>query len=147
MKYLPKGRFPIAPDRTLRRAYFERPFLTYSSQLAHPIVASRDGSCIKNNNRWVWLFVSLQESSVLDHFSQNNRIYSTLMVDPKGQVWKRVWISEAGVNGCRKWQFLVWNRIRILENRWHSPTKNSQEYPPSPGLSRPLTGQKTTVNH
>ena len=41
----------IAPDRTLRRAYFERPFLTYSSQLAHPIVASRGGSYIKNNNR------------------------------------------------------------------------------------------------
>ena len=36
-------------------------------------------------------------------------------------------------NGCGKWHFLVWKRVRIWRNRRHSPTKNSQEQSPYPG--------------
>ena len=39
----------------------------------------------------------------------------------RGQVWKQVW------------KMTLWNRIRIWRTGWHTPTKNSQEYPP--GLS------------
>jgi len=35
------------------------------------------------------------------------------------QVWKQVW----------EMTFLVWNRVRIWRTGFHSPTKNSQEYP------------------
>ena len=41
-------------------------------------------------------------------------------MDFRGLVW----------NGCGKLDFLVWNRFRNLEKGWHTPTKNSQEYPP-----------------
>ena len=33
-------------------------------------------------------------------------------------------------NGCGKWHFLGWNRIRIWGTRWHTPTKDSQGYTP-----------------
>ena len=33
-------------------------------------------------------------------------------------------------NGCGKLLFLVWNRVRIWGTGRHTPTKNSQEYPP-----------------
>ena len=36
-------------------------------------------------------------------------------------------------NGYEKWNFLVWNRVRIRRTRRHTPTKNSLEYPPPPG--------------
>ena len=39
-------------------------------------------------------------------------------MDFRGQVWEQVW----------EMTFLVWNRFRIRRTRWHSPTKNSQEY-------------------
>ena len=48
-----------------------------------------------------------------------------------------VWILEDwSENGCGKWHFLVWNRVRIWRTGWHTPTptKNSQE---SAGISRP----------
>ena len=32
-------------------------------------------------------------------------------------------------NGCEKWHFLVWNRVRIWRTGRHTPTKNFQEYP------------------
>ena len=51
---------------------------------------------------------------------------------PKGQVWKRVWILE--VVWKRVWistrHFLVCKRVRIWRTGRHTPTKNSQEYPP-----------------
>ena len=41
-------------------------------------------------------------------------------------VWKWVWISEArSENGCGKWHFLVWNRVRVWRSGRHTPTKNS----------------------
>ena len=53
------------------------------------------------------------------------------IIFPNGQVWKRVWILVVGSeNGCGKWHFLVWSRVRIRRNRRHTPTKNFQEYPP-----------------
>ena len=33
-------------------------------------------------------------------------------------------------NGCGKWHFLVWKRVRIWRNRMHTPTKSSQEQSP-----------------
>ena len=43
-------------------------------------------------------------------------------IDFRGQVWKWVWkISDI---------FLVWNRVRIWRTGRHTPTKNSQDYPP-----------------
>jgi len=48
---------------------------------------------------------------------------------------KWVWILEdCSENGCGKWHFLVWNRVRIWRTGWHTPTKNSQQ---STGISRP----------
>ena len=49
----------------------------------------------------------------------------------RDQVWNRVWILEVwSENGCGKLHVLVWNRVRIWRTRWHTPTKNSWEYPP-----------------
>ena len=42
----------------------------------------------------------------------------------KGQVLK--WVYEIVI-----WRFLVWNRVRIWRTGWHTPSKNSQEYPHS----------------
>ena len=43
-----------------------------------------------------------------------------MVMDFRGlQVWKQVW----------EMTFFVWNRVRIWRTGWHSPTKNSQEYP------------------
>ena len=51
----------------------------------------------------------------------------------KTQVWKRVWIlEERSENGCGKWHVLVWNWVRIWGTGRHTPTENSEEYPPSP---------------
>ena len=33
-------------------------------------------------------------------------------------------------NGCEKWHFLALSRVRIWITGQHTPTKNSQEYPP-----------------
>ena len=33
-------------------------------------------------------------------------------------------------NGCGKWHFWGWNRVRIWRTGRHTPTKNIQEYPP-----------------
>ena len=47
------------------------------------------------------------------------------------KVWKRVRILGArSENGCGKWNILVWNWVRILGTGRHTPTKNSEEYPP-----------------
>ena len=55
------------------------------------------------------------------------------------QVWKLIWILEVwSENGCGKWHFWVWNRVRTLRTGRHTPTKNSQEYPlPLPGRMSP----------
>ena len=37
--------------------------------------------------------------------------------------------TSGSENGCGKWYFLVWNRIRIWRTGRHIPTKNSQENP------------------
>ena len=43
---------------------------------------------------------------------------------------ERAWIFWVWPeNGCEKWQFLVWNRVRIWRTRRHRPSKNSQETP------------------
>ena len=56
-----------------------------------------------------------------------------LQSKPKGQVWKREWILVVWTeNGCGNWHFSVWNRVRIWRTGRHTPTKNSQEYPPAP---------------
>ena len=48
------------------------------------------------------------------------------------QVLKRVRILEASSeNGCGKWHVLVWNRVRIWRTEQHTPTENSEEYPPT----------------
>ena len=57
------------------------------------------------------------------------KIYVTFCGKP--HVWKLVWILDArSENGCGKWHCLVWNRARIWRTGRHTPTKNSQEYPP-----------------
>ena len=50
-------------------------------------------------------------------------------MDFRGLVWKRVW----------RISFLVWNQARIWRIGRHTPTKNSQEYPP-PGRDHGLRG-------
>ena len=56
------------------------------------------------------------------------------------QVWNRVWILETrSENGCGKWHFFVWNRVRIWRTERHIPTKNSQEYPPPPPRDGDIT--------
>ena len=58
------------------------------------------------------------------------------------QVWKRIWILEVwSENGCGKWHFWVWNRVRTLRTGRHIPTKNSQEYP------LPLSGRMNRCPH
>ena len=50
--------------------------------------------------------------------------------DFREMVWKRVWILDTMTeNGCGKRHSLVWNRVRIWRTRWHTSTKNRQEYP------------------
>ena len=50
------------------------------------------------------------------------------------QVWKQVWILEArSENGCEKWHFLVWNRVRIRRTSLHEP-------PPPPPRGVALKG-------
>ena len=57
-------------------------------------------------------------------------------VGVQGQVWKLVWILEVwSENGFGKWHFLVWNMVKIWRTWWHTPTKNSQEYPPPGRIS------------
>ena len=64
----------------------------------------------------------------------------------KNSKWKRkkdmwikwtCWTSNLSYfrseNGCGKWHFLVWKRVRIWRNRRHTPTKNSQEQSPHLG--------------
>ena len=46
----------------------------------------------------------------------------------RGQVWKRVW----------KMTLFVWIRVRIRRTGWHTPTKNSQKYPPGVWIPCPL---------
>ena len=73
------------------------------------------------NSKWIWriFFVCALILVIMTQFL------------PKDQVWKRVWILEVwSENGRGKWRFLVWNRVRIWRTRRHTPTKNSQEYPP-----------------
>ena len=51
---------------------------------------------------------------------------------------ERVWIFWVwSENGCEKWHFLVWNRVKIWRTRRHTPTKNSQENPR--GITLPMT--------
>ena len=46
--------------------------------------------------------------------------------------FKWVWILEDwSENGCGKWHFLVWNRVRIWRTRWHTP---HQELPGVSGV-------------
>ena len=50
---------------------------------------------------------------------------------PKDQVSKRVWTLEVwSENGCGKFRFFVRNRAMISRTGRHTPTKNSQEFPP-----------------
>ena len=57
-------------------------------------------------------------------------------VGVQGQVWKLVWILEVwSENEFGKWHFLVWNMVKIWRTWWHTPTKNSQEYPPPGRIS------------
>ena len=41
-------------------------------------------------------------------------------------------IPQRSENGCRKRIILVWNWVRIWGTGRHTPTKNSEEYPPPP---------------
>ena len=41
---------------------------------------------------------------------------------------KSVFLEVRSENGCEKWQFWVWYRIRIWRTGRHTRTKNSQEY-------------------
>ena len=41
-----------------------------------------------------------------------------------------MWILEVrSEEGCGKWHFLVWNKVRIWRTRLHTPTENYPEYP------------------
>ena len=46
------------------------------------------------------------------------------------RVMLRFVTTSMSKNGCGKWHFLVWNRVRIWRTGRHTPTKNTQEYPP-----------------
>ena len=51
-------------------------------------------------------------------------------------------------NGCEKWHFLALSRVRIWITGRHTPTKNSQEYPPPPlGIwsNCPVRNIRTTI--
>ena len=46
--------------------------------------------------------------------------------------WRHNFLEVGAENRCKKWHFLVWNRVRIWRTGWH--TKNSQESPSPPPL-------------
>ena len=51
--------------------------------------------------------------------------------DIRGQVWKRVWILEAGSeNGCEKWHILVWSRGGIWRTGRHTLPRIPRSTPP-----------------
>ena len=55
----------------------------------------------------------------------------------RGPVWKRVWILEArSKNGCEKWHFLVWNRVKIFGDRAADPPPRTPKS--TPGFKRQL---------
>ena len=76
------------------------------------------------NSKWIEEFWVCLRSNI--------KIYVMITkVLPKGQVWKQVWILEVwSENECGKLYFLLWNRFRNWRTGRHTPTKNSQEYPP-----------------
>ena len=87
--------------------------------------------------RSVWTYLSFQfqiskeEREICEFQIGLKNVLFALQSKPKGQVWKREWILEVWTeNGCGNWHFLVWNRVRIWRTGRHTPTKNSQEYPP-----------------
>ena len=51
-------------------------------------------------------------------------------VNSKWTCWSSNLSYFRSENGCGKWHFLVWKRVRIWINRMHTPTKNSQEQSP-----------------
>ena len=76
---------------------------------------------------------------ILDFVNDAKLNYDTI------KVWKRVWILGArSENGCRKWNILVWNWVRILGTGRHTPTKSSEEYPPGSGLKSGMFFKETT---
>ena len=94
----------------------------------------------RGDYRSVWTYLSFQfqmskkEREICefkgDFCLRSNLVMITLYLS-KGQAWQRVWILEVwSENRSGKLHFLAWNRIRIWRTRWHTPTKNSQEYPP-----------------
>ena len=96
----------------------------------------------RGNYRSVWTYLSFQfqmskkEREICefkgDFCLRSNLVMITLYLS-KGQAWQRVWILEVwSENRSGKLHFLAWNRVRIWRTRWHTPTKNSQEYPPHP---------------
>ena len=54
-------------------------------------------------------------------------------VNSKWTCWSSNLSYFRSENGCGKWHFLVWKRVRIWRNRRHTPTKNSQEQSPHLG--------------
>ena len=62
----------------------------------------------RTNSKWIWIIYWLRSS-----ISNDNMKYEI---------------------GYEKQHFLVWNRVRIWRTGGHTPTKNSEEYPPPGGL-------------
>ena len=70
------------------------------------------------------------------YISRNRYRFSLSNDDTISVLCKRVMLrfvtTSMTENGCGKWHFLVWNRVRIRRTGRHTPTKNSQKYPPPP---------------
>ena len=74
---------------------------------------------INKNKIAIWEFQMDFKKSFCWHFDPNNNDIIYFLVDR----------SE---NGWGKWHVLVWNKFRIWRTGQHTPTKNSQGYPPPP---------------
>ena len=79
---------------------------------------------INKNKIAIWEFQMDFKKSFCWHFDPNNNDIIYFLVDR----------SENG------WGFLVWNKFRIWRTGQHTPTKNSQGYPPPPPAGQERIG-------
>ena len=75
------------------------------------------------NSKWILRNLFCCWSNLSNHDIISKRPGLRVGMNFRGQVWKLVW----------KLHFLVSNMVSIWRTGWHTPTKNSQVYPP-PGI-------------
>ena len=79
----------------------------------------------------VWTYLSFQFQMYTKERDINMQIRISF-VGVESKKWWHNFLEARSENGCEKWNFLVWNKVKIWRTVWHTPTKKIQEYSPPP---------------